>query len=73
MISTIYTVSGMTSAEDARVIKDSLSSVPGIGAIATELLPGGRSTLILKHKDDVELSRAAIEAALREAGDFTLG
>ena len=72
MISTTYRVSGMETAEDARAIKDSLSTVPGIGAIATEIVPGGASTVILKHKDDVVLDRSAIEAALRRAGDYTL-
>ncbi|GAA3514295.1 MULTISPECIES: hypothetical protein [Georgenia] len=72
MISTIYTVVGMTTAEDARTIKDSLYLVAGIGAVATEIIPDGDSRIILKHKDNVELDRSTIEAAVQEAGDYTL-
>lgn len=72
MISTDYRVTGMATAADARAVKDSLSAVPGIGAVATEIVPGGDSRVILKHKDDVELDRTAIEAAVRSAGDYTL-
>lgn len=72
MISTIFTVSGMDDSADARAVKDKVSTVPGVGAIATELVTGGGSMIILKHKEDVELDRAVIEAALREAGDYTL-
>lgn len=72
MISTTYTVSGMTSAADARAVKDKLSAVPGVGAVATVLMPGGGSTIILKHKDDVELDRSAVEAALRKAGGYRI-
>ncbi|CAM3569834.1 MULTISPECIES: hypothetical protein [Micrococcales] len=72
MISTIYTVAGMTTAEDARAIKDRLYLVAGIGAVATEIIPDGEARIILKHKDDVELNRSAIEAAVQEAGEYTL-
>ncbi|CAJ1587111.1 heavy metal-associated domain-containing protein [[Mycobacterium] wendilense] len=72
MISTIYRVVGMDRPADARAVKDSLSAVPGIGGIATEIVPGGDSKVILKHKADVVLDRSAIEAALRKAGRYTL-
>ncbi|CAJ1510830.1 hypothetical protein [[Mycobacterium] burgundiense] len=72
MISTSYRVGGMVTAADARAVKDSLSAVPGIGAVATEIMPGGESTLILKHKEDIALDRAVIEAAVRKAGRYTL-
>lgn len=73
MISTTFTVIGMTTVADARAVKDGLSDVAGIGAIATEIVPGGASVIVLKHKDDVELDRDAIAAALRDAGDYMLG
>lgn len=73
MISTTYTVSGMTSSDDVRAVRDKVSAVPDIGAVAVEIVPGARSTLILKHTDDVVPDRAAIEAALRQAGDYALG
>ncbi|TDC70221.1 heavy-metal-associated domain-containing protein [Actinomadura sp. GC306] len=72
MISTTFRIAGMTTAADARAVKDRLSAVPDIGAVATELVPGGDALVILKHKDDVVLDRAALQAALRDAGDYTL-
>lgn len=73
MKSTIYTVVGMVSSKDARIVKDSLYHLGTIGGVATEIVPGGDSRIILKHKDGVELDRAAIAAALRDAGHYTLG
>ena len=73
MISTTFVVVNMTSSDDVRVIRDEVSAVPGLGAVAAEVIPGNPSTLILKHRDDVVPDRAAIEAAVRKAGDFTLG
>ncbi|WP_326548643.1 hypothetical protein QGN32_11255 [Mycolicibacterium sp. ND9-15] len=72
MISTTYRVGGMSTAEDARAVKDSLSAVPGIGAVATEIVPGGESVVILKHEEDVELDRSVLDAAVRKAGRYTL-
>ena len=72
MISTTYRVGGMSTAEDARAVEDELSAVPGVGAVATEIAPGRDSLVILKHKDDVELDRSALEAAVRKAGPYTL-
>ena len=70
--STSYTVSGVATGDDARVVKDEVSGVRGIGAVAIELLPGGSAVLIIKHKGDVEPDRQAIAAAVRAAGDHTL-
>lgn len=70
MISTTYRIDGMTTAADARAVKDALATVPGIGAVATEIRSGGESVVILKHKDDVELDRTTIEAAIGKAGKY---
>ncbi len=72
MISTTYPVVGLNSPADARAIKEALVLIPQLGAIATEIVPGGPSVIVLKHKDDVTPDRAAIDAALRDAGDFHL-
>jgi len=72
MISTTYTVSGLTSAADVRAVRAKVSEVEGIGAVAVELVSGGESSLIIKHKDDVEPDHSAIEQAVRTAGDYTL-
>lgn len=72
MKSTTYTVVGMTTAKDARIVKDSLYKLDDIGGVATEIFPGRDSLIILKCKDDIELDRESIAAALRDAGDYTL-
>jgi len=72
MISTTYTVSGMTSHGDVRAVRAKVSEVEGIGAVAVELVSGGESSLIIKHKDGVVPDRAAIERAVGEAGDYAL-
>jgi len=72
MKSTTYTIAGMTTAKDARIVKDSLYHLADIGGVATEIVPASDSLIILKHKDDIELDRATIAAALRDAGDYTL-
>ncbi|KAA0917952.1 heavy-metal-associated domain-containing protein [Dietzia sp. ANT_WB102] len=72
MKSTIYLVSGMTCDRCARAIKDSVSTVTGVGGVAVEILPDGKSRLIFKHKDDVELDRSEVEAAVHRAGDYRL-
>ncbi|MCE4269250.1 heavy-metal-associated domain-containing protein [Rhodococcus globerulus] len=72
MKSTTYAVTGMTCDRCARAIKDKVSRVPGVGAVAVEILADSESRLILKHKDDVELERSDVEAAVHRAGDYHL-
>lgn len=69
---TTYTVSGMTSSEAVRQVKDKLATVPGIGAVAVELVPDGDSKLFIKHKEDTELDRSAVADAIERAGKYTL-
>lgn len=72
MISTIFIVSGMNTSADARAIQGRLYQVSDVGGVATEIIPGGDSRIIIKHKDDVQLDRAALQAALQKAGNYTL-
>lgn len=72
MRSTIYPVTGMSTPADARAIEAALRDIAGIGAIATEIVPGGGSRIILKHQEHVELDRETIAAALQGAGDYRL-
>lgn len=72
MQSTTYLVTGMTCDRCARVIKDKVSTVPGVGAVAVEIVGDGESRLILKHKENVELDRADVEDAVHRAGDYRL-
>lgn len=72
MQSTTFVIIGMDTADDARIVKDRLYHMGGIGGVATEIIPGEQSRLFLKHKDDITLDRALIEAVLREAGDYQL-
>ncbi|HLS64605.1 MAG TPA: hypothetical protein VK060_14585 [Ruania sp.] len=73
MISSTYRVSGMVAPDDARVIKDHIAGVPGVGAVATEIRPDGESVIILKHQEDAAPDRAVLAAALQSAGHYTLG
>jgi len=72
MITTTYTVRGLSSSAGARAVKDQISWLPDVGGVAVELMPDQRSKLILKHKDDVEIDREAVVAAVERAGRFTV-
>lgn len=72
MQSTTFVITGMDTADDARIVKDRLYHMGGIGGVATEIVPGGPSRIHLKHKDDITLDRALIEAVLRDSGDYRL-
>lgn len=72
MQNTTFVITGMDTADDARIVKDRIYHMGGVGGVATEIVPGGPSRLHLKHKDDVTLDRGHIEAVLREVGDYRL-
>lgn len=72
VISTSYTLAGVSTEADVRRVMDQVSTVAGVGAVAIELVPAGGATMFLKHQADVELDRSAVETALRSAGDYAV-
>ncbi|MGC0142192.1 MULTISPECIES: hypothetical protein [unclassified Pseudactinotalea] len=72
MISTIYTLSGITSNDDVLAVRMSVSNVQDVGAVAFERLSGDETRMIIKHKDDVEIDKAALAKAVKDAGQYGL-
>ncbi|HLS15151.1 MAG TPA: hypothetical protein VK095_11630 [Beutenbergiaceae bacterium] len=72
MQNTTFVIIGMDTSDDARIVKDRLYHMGGIGGVATEIVSGAQSRIHLKHKDDITLDRALIEAVLQDAGDYRL-
>ena len=72
MKNTTFVIIGMDTADDARIVKDRLYHMGGLGGVATEIVPGGQSFIHIKHKDHITLDRALIEEVLQDAGDYRL-
>lgn len=72
MQNTTFVIVGMDTADDARIVKDRLYHMGGLGGVATEIVPGGQSRIHIKHKATITLDRALIEEVLRAAGDYRL-
>lgn len=66
MTTTNIKVSGMTCGHCVSAVNQELSSVPGVSAVAVELVPGGVSVVTITS--DSELSDDAVSAAVDEAG-----
>jgi hypothetical protein len=71
--STVYTVLGDVDDAATRALKAEIYLLPGVGAIAFEIEEGKDTRLILKHKEDETVDRAALDAAVHRAGDYRLG
>ena len=69
---TAYELSGVGDDNDVNRVTDEMSTVPDVGAVAIEIAPGGGVTMFVKHKADVTLDRAAIDAAVRRAGKYAV-
>ena len=69
---TTFVIIGMDTADDARIVKDRLYHMGGLGGVATEIVPGQQSKIHIKHKAAITLDRALIEEVLRAAGDYRL-
>lgn len=72
MISTTYSLGGITSNDDVLQVRLRVSDVPHVGAVAIERVSDDEARMIIKHKDDVEPDREEIAAAVERAGGFTL-
>lgn len=73
--STTFSVAGVRSEDDVREALQGLYDVfaeLGVGQATFEVSDTDVARLIVKHKDSVTPDRAAIQAALAEAGSFRL-
>jgi copper chaperone len=70
MTSVTYQVTGMTCAHCAHAVSGELGSVPGVSAVAVDLVPGGASAVTVTS--DAPLTVETVSAALDEAGDYRL-
>lgn len=61
-----FRVTGMTCGHCVQAVKDELSAVEGVTAVAVDLVPGEVSTVAVTS--DAELSTATVTAAIDEAG-----
>lgn len=64
---TVFELEGVRTDADTRAVKDRVYDVPEVGGVTFEIT-SERTTMQLKHKDDVTLDRSAIERAVRAAG-----
>ena len=70
MTSTTYQVTGMTCEHCVHAVTEELGSLSGVTAVTVELVPAGNSAVTVTS--DTPLVRAAVAAALDEAGDYQL-
>jgi copper chaperone len=61
-----YAVSGMTCEHCVRAVTEELSALPGVRAVAVELVPGGTSAVTVTAS--APLAPADVRAAVDEAG-----
>ncbi len=66
MSSTTITVVGMTCGHCAKSVTEELTALPGVTDVSIDLHPGEPSPVTISS--EAELDRAAVEAAVREAG-----
>jgi copper chaperone CopZ len=70
MTTMTYQVTGMTCGHCAHAVSSELEGVPGVSAVAVELVPHGTSEVTVTS--DTPLSIETVIAALDEAGDYRL-
>jgi copper chaperone len=71
MSAATYAVTGMTCEHCVRAVSEELARLPGVAAVAVELVPGGESRVTVTSA--APLSAAAVRTALDEAGSYRLG
>jgi copper chaperone CopZ len=71
MSATTYAVTGMTCEHCVRAVSEELGRLPGVTAVAVELVPNGASRVTVTSA--APLPAEAVGAALDEAGDYQLG
>lgn len=71
MSTVTYPVTGMTCEHCVRAVSTELARLPGVAAVAVELVSGGESSVTVTSA--APLSATAVSAALDEAGGYLLG
>lgn len=66
MSTTTFRVDGMTCGHCVRAVTEELTALPGVTDVAVDLVTGGSSPVTVTS--DAPLERAAVEAAVTEAG-----
>ena len=70
MATATYQVTGMTCEHCVHAVTEELGSLAGVTAVSVDLVPEGNSAVTVTS--DTPLVRAAVAAALDEAGDYQL-
>lgn len=71
IVTTIYELEGVRTDEDTKKVKNLVYDVPAVGAVAFEVTDA-KTTMFIKHTDDVTPDRAALEQAVSAAGSYRL-
>lgn len=71
MTATSYAVMGMTCQHCVRAVTEELTRLKGVTEVNIEIVPGGASSVTVTSAE--MLPRAAVSAALDEAGAYRLG
>lgn len=66
MTTSTFTVSGMTCGHCVAAVTSELSSLPGVGEVTVDLVPGAASTVTVVSGAPLDLD--AVRAAVDEAG-----
>lgn len=70
MTTTQITVSGMTCGHCSAAVTEELQSIQGVSDVTVDLVAGGDSPVTIISEDP--LPQAAVEAAVAEAGDYSI-
>jgi copper chaperone len=70
MTSATYHVTGMTCEHCARAVTIELEALGGVSEVTVDLVPGGASVVTVVSA--APLTRAGVEAALDEAGEYRI-
>ena len=70
MTTTTYAVTGMTCEHCVHAVTEELSGLDGVSQVEVDLMPDGESKVTVTS--EAALTKAAVAAALDEAGDYVL-
>jgi copper chaperone CopZ len=70
MTTATYQVTGMTCEHCVYAVTEELGNLAGVTAVSVDLVPEGNSAVTVTS--DTPLAKAAVAAALDEAGDYQL-